>query len=88
MIRKKSILQKFSNMLGILSFIFALVCAGFFYFKVQDIGMENPVSASLLASIFFFCFIGVLFIVIANANIPCFRVDKVIDTTLKPESGK
>jgi hypothetical protein len=88
MIRKKSVLQKFSNVLGVLSFISAVVCAGFFYFKVQDIGMESPVSASLLASIFFFCFIGVLFTVIANANVPCFRVDKVIDTTLKPEGGK
>jgi len=84
--KKKSALQKFSNILGILSFILAVVCVVFLYFKVQELGMQNPVSASFLASIFFFCFIGVLFTVIANANIPSFRVDEVIDTSLKAKA--
>ncbi len=83
--KKKSTLQKFSNLLGILSFILAIVSAVFLYIKVQEIGMQNPVSGSLLASVFFFCFIGFLFSVIANANIPSFKVDGVIDTSLKPD---
>ena len=85
--RKKSVLQKFSNVLGILSFILAVICAIFLYFKVQELGMQSPISASLLASIFFFIFIGFLFIVIANANIPSFKVDGV-DRSLKSEAKK
>ena len=85
MTKQKSGLQKFSKVLSILSFISAVVCAVFLYFKVQDIGMQSPVSASFLASIFFFCFIGFIFTVIANANIPSFKVDGVVDTSLKSE---
>ncbi len=86
--KTKSGLQKFSTLLSIVSFILAVVCAVFLYIKVQDIGMKNPVSASFLASVFFFCFIGVLFSIMGNANIPSFRVDEVIDTSLKPEVKK
>ena len=83
--RKKSALPKFSNVLGILSFILAVVCAVFLYFKVQELGMQSTISASFLASIFFFSFIGFLFIVIANANIPSFKVEGV-DTSLKSKA--
>ena len=80
--KKKSPLQQFSNLLGIISFILAIVSAVFLYIKVQEIGMQSPISASFLASIFFFCFIGVLFSIIGNADIPSFKVDGVIDTSL------
>ena len=36
--------------------------------------MQHVVSASLLASSFFCAFIGVVFIVIGNADIPSFKV--------------
>ncbi len=49
--------------------------------------MQSTISASFLASIFFFSFVGFLFLVIANANIPSFKVDGVVDTSsLKPEA--
>ncbi|MCK5855219.1 MAG: hypothetical protein KAG56_08350 [Sulfurovaceae bacterium] len=86
--KKKSALQKFSNVLGILSFISAVVCAVFLYFKVQELGMQNTISASFLASIFFFSFIGFLFLVIANTNVPSFRVDGVVDISLKSDVKK
>jgi hypothetical protein len=44
------------------------------YFKIEEVGMQHVVSASLLASSFFCAFIGFVFIVIANADIPSFKV--------------
>lgn len=86
--KKKSPLQQFSTVLGVISFILAIVSAVFLYIKVQEIGMQSPISASFLSSAFFFCFIGFLFSIIGNADIPSFKVDGVIDTSLKPESKK
>ena len=52
----------------------AILCAVVLYFKVQELGMQHVVSASLLASSFFCTFIGVVFLVIGNADIPSFKV--------------
>ena len=52
----------------------AVLCAVALYFKVQELGMKHVVSASLLASSFFCTFIGFVFIVIGNADIPSFKV--------------
>ncbi len=72
--KKKGVLQKTSNVLGIICFPLALVCGVFLYFKVQEVGMQHPVSASFLASAFFFVFIGVVFTIMGNADIPSFKV--------------
>jgi len=37
--------------------------------------MQNPISASFLASAFFFVFTGVVLLVIAKADIPSFKIE-------------
>lgn len=75
----KSMLQKVSGLIGIICFILAIVCAVALYYMVRDVGMQDVVSASLLASAFFFVFIGFVFTVIANTDIPSFKVDGKAD---------
>jgi|LGVE01.1.fsa_nt_gb hypothetical protein len=72
--KRKSILQKLSSIIGIICFVLAVLCAVALYFKAQELGMKHVVSASLLASSFFCTFIGFVFIVIGNADIPSFKV--------------
>ena len=72
--KRKSILQKLSSIIGIICFLLAVLCAIALYFKAQELGMQHVVSASLLASSFFCAFIGFVFIVIGNADIPSFKV--------------
>jgi len=72
--KRKSILQKISSIIGIICFLLAILCAVALYFNVQELGMQHVVSASLLASSFFCTFIGFVFIVIGNADIPSFKV--------------
>ncbi|RKZ65481.1 MAG: hypothetical protein DRQ44_08025 [Gammaproteobacteria bacterium] len=75
--KRKSILQKSSSIVGIICFLLSILCAVALYFKIQELGMQHVISASLLASSFFCAFIGFVFIVIGNADIPSF---KVVDT--------
>ena len=77
--KRKSILQKISSITGIICFLLSVLCAVALYFKVQEFGMQHVVSASLLASSFFFAFIGFVFIVIGNTDIPSFKV--VVDVS-------
>jgi drug/metabolite transporter (DMT)-like permease len=71
----KGILQKVSSVTGVVCFFLAAVCAVILYFKVGEIGMRDPISASFLASSFFFVFIGFILTVMGSANIPSFKVD-------------
>ncbi|MCW8956447.1 MAG: hypothetical protein OQL09_06160 [Gammaproteobacteria bacterium] len=68
-----SILQKIATIFGVLSFISAVICAFFLYFQLDDSGPNNPVSASLLASIFFFIFVGFVLLVVGKTNLPSFK---------------
>ena len=47
--------------------------------KIGKLGWENPISASLLASTFFFLFVAFILIVIGTANIPSVKFDKPSD---------
>jgi len=71
----KGFLQTVSRWSGVASFVMAVICGVLLYFKVQEIGMGNPVSASLLASVFFFIFMGILLSIIGRSNLPSFRFD-------------
>lgn len=77
MTKRKSILQKSSGIVGKVCFLLAIVCAVTLYFKVEALGMQNPVSASFLASSFFFVFIGFVFTVMANADLPSFDASSI-----------
>lgn len=75
MTSKKGILQKFSLASGIVSFVLAIIAAVMLYFRLENTDMYNPISASLLASIFFFIFVGFILTVIGKADIPSFKFD-------------
>ena len=71
---EKNSFQKVSFYSAIISFIASIACVIFLYLRVDEFGMENPISASLLASSFFFVSVGVVLMVIAKTNLPSFKV--------------
>ena len=73
--KSKGILQKFSVVSGAISFVLSAICGVFLYFKVKEVGYENTVSASLLASVFFFIFVGILLTIIGKSDLPSFKFD-------------
>jgi hypothetical protein len=72
---KKSALQKSTVYFGASSFIASVVSVVYLYLNIDALGWENPISASLLASSFFFAFVGVVLMIIGNSNIPSFKVN-------------
>jgi len=72
--KNKSTLQKSALYFAGASFIASIASVIFLILKIDTLGWENPVSASLLASSFFFVFVGVVLVVIGTANIPSFKV--------------
>ncbi len=71
---RKGFLQKTALVSGALSFVAAIICVLFLYLKARELGMGHPVSASFIAGIFFFLFVGSLLIYIGKADIPSFSV--------------
>jgi hypothetical protein len=67
---KPHFLQKTALIAGKLSFLIAIVSAVFLYLKVNELGSDHPISASFLASLFFFSFVGILLSIIGKADIP------------------
>lgn len=74
--KAKGMLQKASVVIGAISFVLSAVCGVFLYFKVKEVGYENTVSASLLASVFFFIFVGILLTIIGKSDLPSFKFDE------------
>jgi Flp pilus assembly protein protease CpaA len=72
--KRKSILQRSAGVSGKLCFLLAVLCAVGLYIKSDELGMQHPITGSLLASSFFFVFIGFVLTVIGNADIPSFKV--------------
>lgn len=62
--------QKICLISAYLCAIFAVISAVFMYLKVQELGASDPISASFLASFFFFTFTGVSLGMMAKANLP------------------
>ena len=73
--QKKGIFQKISLFSAKFSFVIALLCGITLYIKVEEIGYQSPISASLLGSLFFFLFVGGLLTIVGNSDIPSFRFD-------------
>ena len=67
-------LQKISGAVGKICFLLSVLCAVALYLKVKELGMQHPVSASFLASSFFFLFVGFVLMVIAKTDLPSFKV--------------
>ena len=71
------ILQKTASVSAYVSFILAVICAAYLYFAIDKSGANNPVSASLLASIFFFIFVGIVLLVIGKTDLPSFKPNDI-----------
>ena len=71
---KPRMLQKVALVIGKLCFLIAVVSGIFLYFKVNELGANHPVSASFLASVFFFTFVGILLSIVGKADIPDLKI--------------
>ena len=74
--KRKSKLQKSSVIIGYVCFLLAVLCAIALYFKNQELGMQDPVTASFLASTFFFVCIGFVFMIMGKADLPDLKVGR------------
>ncbi len=74
---KKSALQKSTVYFAVASFIASVASIVYLYLEIDNLGWESPISASLLASSFFFAFVGVVLIIIGTSNIPSFKVNNL-----------
>jgi len=61
------------------SFIASAVCVVFLILNVNTSGWQNPITASFLASSFFFVFVAVVLIIIGITDIPSFKVGDDVD---------
>ena len=75
MTKRKSVLQRVSLVSAVVSFLLALTSAVMLYIRLQSVDLDNPISASLMASTFFFICVGVVLTVIGKADIPSFKFD-------------
>ncbi|NOQ89888.1 MAG: hypothetical protein GQ549_02970 [Gammaproteobacteria bacterium] len=74
--KRKSMLQKSSVIVGYVCFLLAVLCAVALYFKNQELGMQDPVTASLFASTFFFVFIGFVFMIMGKVDLPNLKIER------------
>ena len=70
---KKGVLQKIAFYSSMTSFILSIASAIYLYLRIDELGIEHPISASLLAASFFFVSVGVVLMVIAKTNLPSFK---------------
>ncbi len=75
MTKRKGVLQKASLVSAMLSFVLALTSWVMLYLRLESVGMDNPISASFLASTFFFICVGVVLTVVGMADLPSFKFD-------------
>ena len=75
MAKRKGFLQKVSLFMSVVSFVLAIVSAVMLYFKVESVGSQHPISASLMASTFFFICVGAILAIMGNADLPSFKID-------------
>ncbi len=76
MSKKKGVLQKLSLIFGVLSFLLSVVTGIWLYLRIESVGPDNPVSASLMATTFFLICVGVILTIIGRADIPSFKFDE------------
>jgi len=79
MIKKKSIFQQSALYFSAFSVVASLASLVFLYIKVGELGWESPISASLLASSFFFGFVTIVLFIIGSSDIPSFKVGEELD---------
>ncbi len=67
--KKKGILQKTALVMGVVSEVISVFCLIMLIYKSRELGMEDVVSASFLASTFFFFTCGIVLLIIGRANL-------------------
>ena len=75
MTKRKGVLQKVSLVSAVVSFVLALTSGVMLYLQLESVGSDNPISASFMASTFFFICVGVVLTLIWKADIPSFKID-------------
>ena len=75
MTKRKGMLQKVSLVFAVVSFVLAFASGIMLYLRLESVGSDNPISASLMASTFFFICIGIVLTIIGKADIPSFKID-------------
>ena len=73
--KRKGVLQKVSIVSAVVSFVLAFIAGVMLYLRLISVGSDNPISASLMASTFFFIGVGIVLMIIGNADIPSFKID-------------
>jgi hypothetical protein len=73
--KSKGLLQKVSLVSGFAGFVLAVVCSVALYIRMGEQTGQDPISASLMASIFFFLCVGGILTFIGMCNLPNFKID-------------
>jgi tetrahydromethanopterin S-methyltransferase subunit D len=76
---RKGVLQKLSIVSAVVCFVLAFIAGVMLYLRLESVGSDNPISASLMASTFFFIAVGIVLTIIGNADIPSFKIDNSKD---------
>ena len=74
-LKPRSKLQRFSLISAYLSYIAAGLCLLAATVRAMSIGTDNPIFASLVASILFFIGCGVVLHVMGAVNLPSLKID-------------
>ena len=61
--------------MSVVSFVLAIVSAVTLYFKIESVGSQHPISASLMAATFFFICVGGILAIMGNADLPSFKIE-------------
>ncbi len=72
---KQNKLQKFSVTMSLVSLLLGLASGIWLYFRSSEIGIADPVSASLIACVIFFGFVAVVLFVMGTADLPSMKFD-------------
>lgn len=73
-------LQKVARIVGKICYGLCLLCGVLWYLKRQELGATHPITASFLASTFFFIFVGFLLGIMGNADVPDLKIRSSEDT--------
>lgn len=73
--KNKGFLQKAALVSGVVGFVMAIVCSVVLYTRMGETTAQDPISASLMASIFFFLCVGGILTFIGMCNLPNFKID-------------
>lgn len=73
--KRQNLAQKISVVIAFISYSAAIACMIGLYFYHDGEGMNNPISASLMASTVFFIGVGIVLHVMGKSDLPVLRFD-------------